>query len=168
MATAHVRYSVTLRDSVGVEASTYANVALTDTTTVADMIADYLIWEGDVEAASDCATIRGSVTILPAVGPAEGKPVAGSSVEKVAIVNFTTDDSPHRYGFEVPGLAASLLTGRTIKVDTGALRVLIDLMKAAPFTNPYTQTITAFSDAFLAFRKRRKEVERATIETILP
>jgi hypothetical protein len=86
----------------------------------------------------------------------------------MAIVNFTTAASPHRQGFEVPGLAASLLTGRVIKVDTGALRVLIDLMKTSPFTNPYAQLYTAFSDVFLAFRRRQKQVMRATVEDVLP
>jgi hypothetical protein len=168
MAQAQVQYSLTFQDDAGAEASTYTGASLVDTTTLATLVTGYNTWADAVAAASDCAAIRGSIRVIPVVTPAEGKPAADSSVEKVAIVNFKTADSPHRQGFEVPGLAASLLTGRTIKVDTGALRILIDLMKTTPFTNPYAQLYTAFSDVFLAFRKRRKEVMRATVEDTLP
>jgi hypothetical protein len=136
--------------------------------TIAALIDDYGNWETAVAAASDCAAIGGHIRLLPVVTPRDGTPVADSSVEKVAIVNFKTAQSPHRNGFEVPGLAASLLTGRSIKVDTGALRVLIDLMKASPYTNPYAQLYTAFSDVFLSFRKQRKQTMRATVEDTLP
>ena len=168
MANSQAQYSLTLVDDTGAEASTYTGVQLLDTTTLAAVVTEYTTWADAVAAASDCAAVRGTIRIIPTVTPAEGKPVADSSVEKVAIVNFKTAESPHRQGFEVPGLAASLLTGRAIKVDTGALRVLIDLMKTTPFTNPYAQLYTAFSDVFLAFRKRRKEVMRATVEDTLP
>ena len=168
MAQAQVQYSETFQDDTGAEASTFTGASLVDTTTLATLLSDYAAWADAVAAASDCAAIRGSIRVIPAVSPGEGKPVADSSVEKVAIVNFKTDESPHRSGFEVPGLAASLLTGRAIKVDTGALHTLIDLMKTTPFTNPYAQLYTAFSDVFLAFRKRRKETMRATVEDILP
>jgi hypothetical protein len=168
MTQAQAQYSVTFQDEIGAEASTYTGVSLVDTTTLATIMSDYTTWQEAVAAASDCKAVRGAIRLLPTVTPAEGTPVAGASVEKVAIVNFKTAESPHRQGFEVPGLAASLLTGRVIKVDTGALRVLIDLMKTSPYTNPYAQLYTAFSDVFLAFRKRRKETERSTIETVLP
>lgn len=168
MAQAQANYSVTFQDDAGVQASTFTGVSLIDTTTLAAILDDYAAWETAVAAASDCAAVGGHIRILPVVTPREGTPVADSSVEKVAIVNFKTDESPHRNGFEVPGLAASLLTGRAIKVDTGALRVLIDLMKTSPFTNPYAQLYTAFSDVFLSFRKRRKETMRATVEDTLP
>ena len=168
MAQAQAQYSVTFQDDEGAEASTYTGVSLVDTTTLATLVSDYTTWQEAVAAASDCKAIRGSIRLIPPVTPAEGTPVAGSSVEKMAIVNFTTAASPHRQGFEVPGLAASLLTGRVIKVDTGALRVLIDLMKTSPFTNPYAQLYTAFSDVFLAFRRRQKQVMRATVEDVLP
>lgn len=168
MAQAQVQYSLTFRDDTGAEASTYTGASLVDTTTLATLVTGYSTWADAVAAASDCAAIRGSIRVIPVVTPAEGKPAADSSVEKVAIVNFKTAASTHRNGFEVPGLAASLLTGRSIKVDTGALRSLIDLMKTTPFTNPYAQLYTAFSDVFLAFRKHRQEVMRATVEDTLP
>ena len=169
MAQKQLQYSVTMQDSVGAEASTYTGVSLVDTTTLATLEVDYGVWESAVAAASDCLAIRGSIRILPdSLYSNEGAPQADSSVEKVAIVNLLTAESPHRQGFEVPGLAAALLTGRTIKVDTGALRTLIDLMKTSPYTNPYAQLYTAFSDVFLAFRKRRKQTERSTIDISLP
>lgn len=169
MAQKQLQYSVTVQDSVGAEASTYTGVSLVDTTTLATLQTDYLAWETAVANASDCLAIRGSIRMIPdALYTVDGTPVADSSVEKVAIVNLLTAESPHRQGFEVPGLAAALLTGRQIKVDTGALRVLIDLMKTSPFTNPYAQLYTAFSDVFLAFRKRRKQTERSTIDISLP
>jgi hypothetical protein len=165
MANVQIRFSITLQDSTGVEASTYTGVQLTDTTTLAAAAAAYATWADAVADASDCAAVRGSITLLPVVTPAEGKPVEGSSVEKTAILNFKTGASVHRQGFDVPGVAAALLTGRTIKIDTGALRTLIDLMKTSPYTNPYAQLYTAFSDAILAFRRRQKQTERATLET---
>ena len=169
MAQKQVQYSLTLQDSVGAEASTYTGASLVDTTTMATLEADYLAWQTAVANASDCLAVRGAIRIIPdALYTVDGTPVADSSVEKMAIVNFKTAESPHRQGFEVPGLAAALLTGRQIKVDTGALRELIDLMKGSPFTNPYAQLYTAFSDVFLAFRKRRKQTERSTIDVILP
>ncbi len=168
MAQVQAQYSVTFQDDAGAEASTFTGVSLADTTTIGTLADDYTAWETAVAAASDCKAIRGSIRLIPTVTPKEGTPVADSSVEKVAIVNFKAAESPHRSGFEVPGLAAALLTGRQIKVDTGALRELIDLMKTAPFTNPYAQVLVAFSDVFLAFRKRRKETLRATEEDVLP
>jgi hypothetical protein len=164
VANVQVRYSITFQDSTGVEASTYTGVSLTDATTLAEVATAYGTWADAVAAASDCAAIRGSITLLPVVTPAEGKPVEGSSVEKTAILNFKTGASVHRQGFDVPGVAAALLTGRAIKIDTGALRDLIDLMKTSPFTNPYAQLYTAFTDAILAFRRRQKQTERATLE----
>lgn len=164
MANVQVRYSLTLQDSTGVEASTYTNTIVPDSVTLAATATAYGGWADAVAAASDAAAIRGSITLIPVVTPAEGKPVEGSSVEKTALLNFKTASSSHRSGFDVPGVAAALLTGRVLKIDTGALRTLIDLMKVTPFANPYAQVYTAFTDALLSFRRREKQTERATLE----
>jgi hypothetical protein len=168
MTQAQASYSVTFRDDAGVEKSTFTGVSQVDTMTIAELVVDYGDWETAVAAASDCAAIGGHIRLLPVVTAREGTPAADSSVEKTAVVNFKTAASPHKNGFQVPGLAASLLTGRAIKIDTGALRVLIDLMKTSPYTNPYAQLYTAFSDVFLSFRKSRRQTMRATEETTLP
>lgn len=113
--------------------------------------------------------IGGGVEVLrPATG--KGAPVGGSRVEQTGVFDFTNATTPHRFGVAVPSLADAVISGGTILLtEDGVVDVWLDILEAAitgggVYTNAAQQAIVALADAFLSFRKRRKQLSRSSRE----
>lgn len=167
---AQATYSFTLKDELGVTGSMVVYADVNDASVPADLAADWQTLATAIDAASGCKITHGRVTLLEAMTGGKGTPAAGSRIEQSAVLNFGNAATTRRQGIVLPGVKDALIVNDRLVVASGALQTLINLLsagtalaKSTPANAAY-QAATTLIDAFLAFRKRRRQLERATIE----
>ena len=72
--------------------------------------------------------------------------------------DFLNGVGPQEWGFFVPAFAASLISSGKIILATTNVTTLYNLLAATPYCNNAAQVNTSFSRAFLATRKKRKQL----------
>jgi len=165
-----VRFSATILDAMGVTATSVAYLQADSTGTGASLVGAAQTWATDLDAVTAGKITELRVTILAALpGGLKANPVAGSEVEKTGVLNFTADESPHRFGFIIPAIKAGAIAAGRIDLSNADVRALVNLLTAATGTTQYAnaanQIITGFADALLSFRKHRKQLARKSFET---
>ena len=168
-----VRVSATIKDSWGIEASTaaYANLEV-DTATIADVVSDWSDWVSALDNATDGQIIRSDISISPSLpGDVKGSPVSGSRVEQTGLLGFSATGTTKRYSFPIPALAngASVLSGDRMVMTSGfPIPALEDVLTTAgaalTWCNDHHQEISAFLDALISFRKKRKQLQKSSYE----
>jgi hypothetical protein len=173
-----VEFSQTVVDEWGIEASTPAYAMIDGAMTVTQLVAQANTLVADLDAATGGQITKQRVTILPVLpGGIKTGPVAGSRVEQTGLVGFgsvgatVTSATDKRWSYAIPAIAntPTVLSGDRI-VLTGAdpVGVLITLLTTVGtliiWCNNHQQQITAFKDALIAFRKRRKQLQRSSFE----
>lgn len=162
-------FSYTLRDQLGTEASTLIYVDYDGAVETENALAgSWAAYGAALDAASGAQIIKGHILIPQnADGAWKTSPAAGSRVEQNAIINFRATGSSKRQGFSVPALLNTLISSDgKVNTTSGALHDLIALILGGFGTvdaaNALGTLIVAFTDAFLAFRKHRKQLEKST------
>ena len=168
MATVQANFSATVVDGLGTEASTLAYVDYADTVTLAELITDLNTWVADVDACIDGAIKANHIRVTPLVigthKPASGATFVASRVEQTAVLNFSNGTTSKKYGQVLPSVRSDLLTTGKIDLTDTALQALIALLTSGAFTNAAAQALVALIDAIVAFRKRRKQLQRTSID----
>src|SRR5713226_7172648 len=101
------RFSLTIQDELGTEASDTFFASLDVTQPISALITAWNSLAQTVDAVTDGIIIRGSVSILtnPAavsVPPLKTVVVSGARVEQTGLFNFMNNITTHRYGVVVP------------------------------------------------------------------
>jgi len=116
------------------------------------------------------AQITGGRAILqlPMAG-GKANPAAGSRVEQTGVFNFHNGVTDRRWGLAVPGLSSAVISaGRINLTDAGVAALLAALEGAITgggvYTNEARQALTTLADAFISFRKRRRQLARSSFE----
>ena len=164
-----VRYSVTLEDEWGIEASTVAYGLVDPTATMAQLQTAWFHFQQDLDHLSDAKVLRGSIAIIMAPDSVKTAAASGSRVESVASFNFIGTASPRRWGAVVPAFAASKLSGDRINLADGDVSSFVTLLTSVvsgvdAFANDRSQQLTALADAFLSVRRKRRQLQRSSFE----
>lgn len=163
--------SFTIQDELGTKASEVIYVLADPTKTVANMVTDLQAWGalitpiigGRLLSAELC------ITVVPSADQS-GKPAAGSRVEQTGVFNFGNASTSRRFGEAVPSLADSVISGGEINLSDTDVAAFVAAMHAASGTsgteptNNAFQVLTGLTDAFISFRKRRKQLLRSSYE----
>jgi hypothetical protein len=166
--TVSARYSITLVDELGTEASDTYYALLDPTQTIQLAIDAWAALAAVVDPITGGQIIRGGITILPVPAGLKGAPVAGSRVEQTGVFNFLDSITTHRYGQALPSLRDSKIVAGKINLVDVAVAAFITFLTAvlavAEWVNNHQQPLTALRDALISFRKRRKQLARSSFE----
>lgn len=164
-------FSYTIRDSAGVEATfrAYANFDGT-VETVDGLTGEWAAMGALVDGVTGGKIIGGQITIpqLPA-GGWKSAPVAGSDVEQTGTANFSNATTQYMHPESVPALLDTLISGGRIIVGSGAFKTFTDALVAGftngNWVNTAAQGLVAAVDAFVSFRKHRRQRNKVSFET---
>jgi len=176
MAEQPVVVSATIVDAWGIEASTAFYAQADDTQTVAALLVDAGNFYRALDATTDGYIKKVRIELLPVLGTGgitglATSPSGTSRVEQTGLLGFSATGSTKRYTAAIPALSdgATVLVGdRIVLTAIDPVGVLIGLLTAAAtvlkWCNEHNQQIAAFIDALVAFRKKRKQLQRSSFE----
>jgi len=169
--TQQAHFSFTVQDGLGTKASMIIYALLDPTKTVANLVTDIQAWASLIEPIIGGKILLGDavVSVTPTVDQT-GRPDADSRVEQTGVFNFANGSTSRRFGEAVPSLSDGVIVGGTINLADTDVAAFVTAMGAASGTaasqptNNSFQDLTALVDAFLSFRKRRKQLLRSSFE----
>ena len=161
-------FSVTVQDAEGVEQAVTQYAEIDGTTTVADLATALQTWVGLIDAVTAAQPTRCKFTITPDLPSVKGSPVAGSSVSAGADINFLHAGANKRWGVYIPAIKAAAISSGKVLLTQTDVAALTDALLAAvaggTYTNPTFQALSTLADAFLAVRKRRRQLRSKSYE----
>lgn len=172
MARVPVRISVTVKDEWGIDASSAFYATADDSQTLAGLDTEVGSFVSAVDALTAGVITQARATIFPSL-PTTVKALAasGSRVEQTGELGFLATGSSKRYSAAIPALAngATVLSGDRIVLtaaDPAANLILIltTLGTVLHWCNEHYQEIQKFVDAVVAYRKKRKQLQRSSFE----
>jgi hypothetical protein len=170
MATVKAQFSFTVEDGLGTKASLVLYGLVDDTSTAADLAAQWQAYATALTDVTDSKIVGGSSSIMlvPTASQA-GKPTSANRVEQNALLGYVVTASGRRYSVATPGWKDSLIAGGTV-VLTGAAATWIALLTGAMAAATGDATSNDFlalgapTDALLVFRKHRRQLSRSSYE----
>ena len=167
--TAPARFSATIVDELGTTASTVAYSMVDPLGSLAGLAASAQAWATALDGVTAGQITKLEAVLLPGV-PAgiKAAPAAGSRVEQTAVINFKDVVSGHRFGQAIPALSSARILAGKVNLADAAVQALVVLITTATGTQAYAtparQLITQAVDAFISFRKHRKQLTRSSFE----
>lgn len=167
--TQKTQFSFSLLDELGTKASMVIYAAADPTKLISDLAADWETWAALIDAITG-AQITGGTAQLVEVPSGDEKvmPAAGSRVEQTGVFDYPNGTSGRVFGEAVPGLDDSKIVDGTIDLSDADVAAFVAAMttataNTAPTSNTFAD-LGALRDAFLSFRKRRKQLTRSSYE----
>lgn len=176
---AEVVFSATVRDGIGTKATARAYFASIDSQTITDLATAFADWLIALDALTDGIIDSYKMTIVPSrsfidgVGaPLKETFATGSMdacrVELTAVFGLSATGTDKRWSQDIPAFTTDALSGtRIVLADsgvTGLLGALTSDTATGHYTNDQGQALGAFLDVFLATRKQRRQLQRASFE----
>ena len=169
--TQQAHFSFTIQDGLDTKASMIIYALLDPTKTLANLVTDIQAWATLIEPIIDGKILLADavVSVAPTVDQT-GRPDVASRVEQTGVFNMFNGATTRRFGEAVPSLSDGVIVGGTINLaDTDVLAFTTALgaasgTAASQPTNNSFQDLTTLADAFLSFRKRRKQLLRSSFE----
>jgi len=168
--TQYALFSISLLDELGIKSSMTIPAMIDPTTgTPAALKTAWDDLSEAVDGVIGSQITGGSVAIITTPGGTlKTSPAAGSRVEQTGLFNFSNATSKYKFGIDVPSIKNTVLSGNKVDLTNGAVSTLLDLLTAAftggVFANTSQYPLVALVDALLSFRKRRKQLARASFE----
>src|ERR1035437_4513607 len=170
MARVPVVVSATIVDEGGIKASTALYATADNTQTIASLDTEVNAMISAIDAATDGVIREARVTIFPVLPTGiKASAAAGSRVEQLGLLGFNATGSNNRYTADVPALSngATVVVGDRIVLEVvdpiGLLNNLLTVLGTAlHWTNEHYQEIQKFLDALVAYRKKRKQLQRSS------
>lgn len=168
--------SFSLEDELGTKASVAFPCLLDPAMTITQLNAALAAEATAIDAIVGAAVIGASVAVQAtpaqlAAATAKDTPAAGSRVEQTGVFDLKNATTTRLFGIAVPGLSDDVIVAGAIDLtEDGPVDVWLDLIETAgsasvpQITNSAQQAVTTLSDAFLSFRKRRKQLARSSRE----
>jgi hypothetical protein len=167
--TAETQFSFTLLDQLGTEASVVIYALADPTKTLTNIAADWATWAGLLDLITGGQIIRGQVRLVQTPGGGlKGSPASGSRVEQTGVFDLTNASNMRLFGQPVPSISDGVIVGGQIDLtDTNVANFVTALHTATANSEPTSNqflVLSALNDAFLSFRKRRKQLSRSSRE----
>lgn len=163
-----VRFSVSVVDELGTEASEVFYAMVDPTITAAQLSTQWHALATDLDPVLGAQILRGSVVLLENMSGGKTAPAVGSRVEQTGVINFSNAVTSHRFGEALPGLSSGVISAGKINLTDAGVAAFITFMTTAftlgTWTNNAQQPLVALVDALLSFRKRRKQLARSSFE----
>jgi hypothetical protein len=162
--------SYSLLDELGTKASSSFPLMIDPAMTVAQLVTATTAFGDLLDAIVGGAITAGSASLLFGdLGAKDGTPASGSRVEQTGVFNFNNGTTAYRFGEIAPSLADSVISGGTINLADSDVMAFVAACTASitgggVHTNTARQTLTSLRDAFLSFRKHRKQLTRSSFE----
>ncbi len=169
-------FTFSVVDELGTKASVAYKALLDPAMTVTNINSAWAAQAAALDDIMGVQIIGGGVSVNPTptqIAAAVGKtaPAAGSRVEQTGVFDLRNGANTTLYGIAVAGLSDDVIdAGRIIIVEDGVVDVWLDLVETAgsgtlpQYTNNQGQAVTTLADAFISFRKRRKQLSRSSRE----
>ena len=158
-------FSARMIDSRGQTRSCHAYYAHDDAETVASLMTSLESFAADLGAMSDAGITRLSLSIDD-VGFSTAVTAGGAAIEQTGMLNFiATGPIERRWALAIPAFTNSKLVGDRIVLTDADTEVVIAELTSGFFTNDHYQPLTSLADAFLSFRRDRKQLQRSSFET---
>jgi len=167
MANVNVQYSFTLQDALGTKASMVLYSTATDTSTGANLASEWQALATLISAITSAAVLHGNASVMQTF--TDDAPTADSRVEQTGVFDFPSSISGRLFGIAVPGLDNSVIVSGEIDLSDTDVAAFITAIQGTytaggVFTNNNWQQLNDLADAFLSFRKRRKQLSRSSYE----
>jgi len=167
--TQDVQYSYTLLDGLGSHASMVIYAKADPTKTLTNILADWETFAALIDLIVGGQILHGQVRLLTAPsGSEKSSPGSTSRVEQTGVFDFPNATNSRIFGEAVPSLADSVIVGGQIDLtDTNVANFVTAMSTATANSEPTTNqflVLTALRDAFLSFRKHRKQLSRSSFE----
>ena len=160
-------FSYSMVDELATRATATLPVTFADTVTLAQLATAWNAMQGDIQAVVDGSIDRGGVNFTFAVSSPSAAG-AGSRVEQNGVFNFLVGTTGKRFGIALPSLADAVISGGLIDlgspVSTFTAAVTAAITGGGSYTTPDGVDLGALVDAFLSFRKHRRQLRAKTIE----
>jgi len=163
MATIQMVFSARLVDVNGRARACTAYYSRADTTTLAQLITALEGFAADVIGMTDAGIKNLSATIEDAGYITDS--IGDSPIEQTGVLNFYNTVNNRRWGFAIPALGSRVLVGDRINLLDADVELVLAEFTAGSFTNDHAQPLSALADAFVSFRKDRKQLQRSSLET---
>jgi hypothetical protein len=170
MPTVPLHFSATIVDGLGTKASAIAYLAPDDTATLATMRTDLDAWLAALDGVTDGVITGARIELTPQLPgglgtmTSKGAAFTNSRVEQTAVINMKNATTSQKSGQAIPAFSDAAIAGGKVDLTNAAVGVIIALLGGGTYTNAATQVLTGVVDAILAFRKRRKELQRSSFE----
>jgi hypothetical protein len=168
MATRQGHIGLTVVDGLGTKANTDFYIALDDSKTLANMVADAQALCAAVDATLDAQVTGCRITVDYQPSGMKANPTSGSRVEQTGLINFSNDTTSRKHAIVLPGLKNSAIVGGKLNLVDTAVAALIALIKSAGTSGTWAnfafQQLVDVLDAILSFRKRGKSLRRTSFE----
>lgn len=165
-----VRWSFTIADELGTEASLPIYGKVDPGQTVGDLLAFLTTLETGVSSLSDGHIVSERVEIIATPGVSTAA-AAGSRVEQTAVLNMLPASVPRRYGISIPAFKDSLiLNGKVDTTPLGPVETFLGTIASATVAQEYATSqfislaAALLADAILTFRKKRRQLSRSSFE----
>lgn len=168
--TQYALFSYSVLDELGIRASMTIPAMIDPTTgTPAAIKTEWLALGAEIDALTGAQITGGSVaTVFTPDSGWKATPAAGSRVEQTGLFNFSNSTSKYKFGVDLPAIDNSKLDGNKIDLTdsdvTAFIGSLVGTFTGGRFANTATFALVALVDAILSFRKRRKQLSRASFE----
>lgn len=164
MAIRQMVFSARLVDTKGQTRSCRAYYSRDDSITVAALVTALEGFASDIGALTDAGITRLSLS-LDDVGFSTAVTAGGADIEQTGLLNFiATGPVARRWALAIPAFTNSKLSGDRIILTDAGTEVVIAELTSGNFTNDHYQALTSLADAFLAFRRDRKQLQRSSFE----
>jgi hypothetical protein len=167
--TQFARYSISIVDELGTEASGTYYAMLDPSQTITAALAAWTSLATAVDAVIGAQITKGRVDLITLPpGGAKAAPVAGSRVEQTGLFNFVATGTTHRFGSDTPGFADTKISAGKVNLADADVQALITLLTTVitvlTWCNEHQQALATLKDAILSFRKRRRQLSRTSFE----
>jgi hypothetical protein len=168
--------SLSVEDELGTRASLSLPALLDPAMTVAQASTALAAEMTAIDAIIGANIIGASISVQAtqaqiAAATTKDTPAVGSRVEQTGVFDLKNAVTTRLFGIAVPGLSDDVITAGTIDItEDGPVDTWLDLVESAgsatvpQITNGAQQAVTTLADAFLSFRKRRKQLARSSRE----
>jgi hypothetical protein len=169
MATVHAQFSFSIQDELGTKASMILYSTLSDATTVAQLNTEWEALAVAIDAVIGGQILGGTAALVNTPsGDEKASPAAGSRVEQTAVLDFPQTGTGRVFGVAIPSLSDDFVAGGTV-VLTGDMATLITAIQgtytaSGVFASNTWIQLDDLQDAFLSFRKRRRQLSRSSYE----
>lgn len=167
--TQQAQFSFRILDELGTKASMVVYALADPTKTIANLAADWETLAALIDAITGGQITGGEAKLITAPsGDEKVAPAAGSRVEQTGVFDYPAGTSGRLFGEAVPSIADAVLSGGAINLSDADVAAFVAAMttptaNTEPVSNMYLD-LGALHDAFLSFRKRRKQLTRSSYE----
>jgi hypothetical protein len=170
VATKQLLFSYHALDDLAVEATINVYMTCDDAKTLAQVDTDFATVGTALDAITGAQITKGKWSLLLGAQGSKTGPASGSRVEQTAVFDFNNAVTTRKQGIAVPGFLSTLLTAGRINLSATAVSTFTNLLSTGTAlvsvtpANAAFQNSTVLADAFLSFRKRRKQLYRSSVE----